>query len=396
MNGNPDVVVIGGGIIGCATASALAREGVRVTLIERADIAAGASGRNHGLIFYPQTEVTEDLYRRSHDLYREIAASSVVDVALDERPRGLMLVVAKESEWPEAGREAEASAGGGVAIDRLDSAGLHAAEPNLNPALLGGYFIDDGYLLDPAAMTLALAYDAVAHGAEVLTHVDVKQVVVEKGKVRGVAADKGVISAGTVVVAAGPWTSKLLRPLGVDLPIIGARGWLLLLRSMPKVTNHLIESSGWHLTHGDPGPPEVTVSGYASGREPEPAHVGLLVQQNRSGHVLLGGSRLSSMHEGPEGHEVTLEIARRAAETVPLLAGAPIAATWSGVRPMSPDGVPLIGWLKEVEGLFIATGHGGQGVMLGGGTGILAAQMIQSAPPFTDAARFDPSRKSEF
>lgn len=155
---------------------------------------------------------------------------------------------------------------------------------------------------------------------------------------------------------------------------------------------HLIISPGWHPAAGDAGPARVTVGGYARGQLPEAADIGLLVQQNRGGHFLLGGSRLASLREDPECPDVTREIARRAVEMVPALSAAHVTAVWSGVRPMSQDGLPLIGWAPGVEGFFVVGAHGGQGVTLAGGSARLAAQMVLGNPPFTDPAPFAPDR----
>lgn len=392
MKTSAEVVIIGGGIIGCSTAAELSRLGADVILVERNEIAGAASGRNHGLIFYPQTEIADALYRISHEMYRELNETSEIEIGLDPTPRGFVILVATEDEWEAAEREARASETGGVKIDRLDQAALREAEPNVAHHHLGGWWIDDGYRLDPAALTLAFALEARGNGAEIVTHLDVKQVLRHNGKVRGVATDQGIIEAKVVVDAAGPWAPKIARTVGLDLPMVGARGWLLLTRAVEPLTHHLVESSGWHLTAGDAGPPAITVAEYARGEDRRTPDIGLLVQQNRSGQVLLGGSRLSSTREDPEGHEVTLEIARRAAAAVPKLADIPIVSVWSGVRPMSIDGLPLIGWVPSVEGLFICGGHGGQGVILGGGSGLLAAQVIAQAQTYADPEPFNPAR----
>lgn len=392
MTERVDAIVVGGGIIGCSVALELAREGASVLLIERAEIASAASGRNHGLIFYPQSEIADPLYRRSHQTYDEIASISEIDISLDKGPRGFVIAVASEDQWGAAESEAKASEAGGVEIEKLDESRLYEAEPNLAPGHLGGYFIDDGYRLDPAALTIAVALEARRAGADIRTHTDVKQVFVKGGRASGVVTDDGLVHSDVVVAAAGPWAPKLARSAGTDLPITGARGWLLLTSAAPPLTNHLVESSGWHLTASDPGPAPVTVGGYARGKAPASPDVGLIVQQNSSGHILLGGSRLASMREDPEGYEVTIEIASRAVATVPKLAGVPLVGVWSGVRPMSSDGLPLIGWVPGVEGLFVVGGHGGQGVMLGAGSGRLAAELILGRDPYADPAPFDPRR----
>ena len=123
---------------------------------------------------------------------------------------------------------------------------------------------------------------------------------------------------------------------------------------------------------------------------------GTLIQQNRDGHVLLGGSREPALSEEPHGADggagVVAEIARRAAALVPALGELSVTGAWSGVRPTSPDGLPIIGWVPAVGGLFVAGGHGGAGVVLGGGSARLAAQLLTGEAPFTDPAPFDPAR----
>ena len=383
---------MGGGVIGCSIAAELAHAGSDVVLFERHELASAASGRNHGLIFYPQSSVTGPLYRVSEEIYRALQESNALDIGLEASPRGFIILVSHESEWADAEKEARASAEGGIEIEELSEQDVKVAEPHVAPGHLGGWLINDGYILDPAALTLALAMDARRLGAEIRTHTDVKQILINKGRVTGVATDEGIIGADVVVDAAGPWTAKLARTAGLDLPLHGARGWLLLTRAVATLASRLLESSGWHVMAGEPGPIEVTVGGFAKEEEPLAADVGLLIQQNRSGNVLLGGSRLSSTREDPEGYEVTHEIARRAVATIPALANVPIAGIWSGVRPMTRDGYPLIGWVPEPESLFVASGHGGQGVILGGGTGRLSAKLIRSEKPFMDASPFSPTR----
>jgi glycine/D-amino acid oxidase-like deaminating enzyme len=133
--------------------------------------------------------------------------------------------------------------------------------------------------------------------------------------------------------------------------------------------------------------------------------LGSLVQQNRDGRILLGGSREHALSEEPLGADagardgdadggagVVGEIARRAAALVPALGELGVTGAWSGVRPTSPDSFPIIGWVPGVDGLFVAGGHGGAGVVLGGGSARLAAQLLVGETPFTDPTPFDPAR----
>jgi glycine/D-amino acid oxidase-like deaminating enzyme len=391
---SPDVIVVGGGIIGCATAAELAGVGLNVTLLERAEIASAASGRNHGLVFQPQDPLLIDLYKKSQEMYFKLAKSTEVDFDMDLEPRGMLIAVATEDEWILAEEEIKAYEAGEKRVHRLGRKDLFDLEPELSDSHLGGFLVEDAHRLDPAALTLAFALEARRLGAQVQTHTDVKQILIRGNKVRGVASDAGIIEAPMVIDAAGPWAPKLARTIGIDLPIRGARGWLLLTNAVDEIARHLIEAPGWRPPAGDPGPAESTVGEYARGETTDGSTVGLLIQQNRSGNILLGGSRVASMRDDPERVEVTVEIAQRAVKTLPALERAPIAAIWSGIRPVTSDGLPLIGRITEVEGFFVAGGHSGQGVILGGGTARLVAETIAGKTPFTTAAPFDPMRQA--
>src|SRR5437588_1171869 len=413
MTEHADVVIVGGGIIGCGVAAELASRGVSVVLVERSQIGAGASGRNHGLIFRPEEPELADLARVSLGMYAALVDESSIDLSLDRTSPGLVIVAREVADWPAAEREAAAEARAGAAVHRLDEAALREAEPALAPGHPGGFLIDDGFRVDPAALTLAYAERARAAGVQVWTNTEVKQILLGAGAVRGVVTDAGVLTAPTVVNAAGPWAAKLARTAGADclaVPIGGIRGWLLLTEARPGLMRHLVVTAGWHLAPGAPGPRKVTVGSLAdeatSGtRGTRGRQLGSLVQQNRDGHILLGGSREHALSEEPLGADVGAatgggdggagvvgEIARRAAALVPALGDLGVTRAWSGVRPTSPDSFPIIGWIPGVDGLFVAGGHGGAGVVLGGGSARLAAQLLVGETPFTDPAPFDPAR----
>lgn len=396
VRASADIVVVGGGIIGCATAAELARAGAQVTLVERREIASAASGRNHGLLFQPQDQRAAPLFGASLAMYEELAASSPVRLSLDRDPIGFVIAVQDEAGWPAAQVEAQGISASGIRVERLSPDAVRDLEPAITGLCLGGYLVDDGRRVDPAALTLAFALEAREAGAEVLTFTEAKQVLLRGGRVAGVATDAGLVRAAVVVDAAGPWAPRLARTAGVDLPIAGARGWLLLVKPDGPVVSRVVVTAGWHLMAGDPGPTRIRLGAYASGALPERPVVGVLVQHSTTGHVLVGGSRFATERQDPEGAEITREIARRAVALVPGLAPARVVGMWSGVRPLSPDGLPLIGWVPGVEGLFAAAGHGGQGVILGGGTGRLAAQLLLGRSPLTDIAPFAVDRSFEW
>jgi glycine/D-amino acid oxidase-like deaminating enzyme len=116
------------------------------------------------------------------------------------------------------------------------------------------------------------------------------------------------------------------------------------------------------------------------------ADVGTLLQPNADGTMLAGGSRQPVITSEPEDPMVPQRILREAIRLIPTLAEAEVRSAWWGIRPMTPDGRPIVGKLRD--GLFVATGHGGQGVILGGGTAALVASMVLGEQPPFDAAPY--------
>ena len=384
----PDVAIVGGGIIGAACAHEMARRGASVVLIERDELASGASGRNQGwLVLSPDPPCTP-MSRASLSVYREVVDTSAVPVRFDHEPIGFLLVATDERAAEAAGAHAQTWAATGVGAEFFDGAALRAAEPALADDVLGAWRVDEGRRVDPGALTVALATAARDLGADIRHHVNVRSLTHTRGRVTGVATDDGVIAADTIVLAAGPWSAPLVRPLGIDLPVTGARGWIVELAAAPGLLHHLIEE--------EDGVPEEAerfplASELAAGVAPEPA-VAAIMHAAPDGTVVCGASHHPVLRPEAEDAHAPSRIAARAIRVVPALADLTVRGTRWGIRPMSPDGRPLVGRL--MEGLFAATGHGPEGVLLGGGTAALVGAFIAGeAPPF-DPAAFDPGRFS--
>jgi D-hydroxyproline dehydrogenase subunit beta len=382
-----DAVVVGGGVIGAACAVALARDGAAVTLIERSELAAGASGRNHGLVLSPTDPGLVPMAEATLALYTEVSGEAPVPFRMDADPIGLLVVAGDDGAQRASGRaEADAARACGVAVEHVEGSRLRDLEPAVAPDLVEGWLLEDGRRLDPAALTVSLVLLAEGEGASVRRHLTVRSLRAVGGRVRGVLTDEGPLRADVVVVAAGPDSGPLLRPVGVDLPSIGARGWLVQMGRAAGGPRRIVERAGWHPLPDQEALPPPQMAALAGGGRG--ADVGTLVHPTVDGSFLAGGSRQGAAE--PEDRAVPAAIARLAVELLPALADAPVLGSWWGIRPMSPDGRPMVG--VAGEGLLVATGHGSQGVILGGGTGLLiAAQAGGRAPPF-DPSPFDPGR----
>jgi D-hydroxyproline dehydrogenase subunit beta len=392
----PDVLVIGGGIIGCATAFELAVRGATVTLLEKDELAAGASGRNLGYLDTSKDPVLAPLARRSLERYLELTDDPPFPVFLDREPLGTLAVTMDEDEIDDLDLWARSARAVNVEVEHADADAARSLEPALSPAVLQAFLLHEGHRVDPTAMTICLAALARAAGATIAHHRPARRLVLDGERVTGVVTDDGVVTADVVVLAAGPWSGALVRPLGVRLPIRSARGWLVHAAPERPLIRHWIQSGARRLLKvnevpvaaDEPGSLQVTVADFADAGEQR--DVSPMIQPAPDGSVITGTSREPSLATDSFDLEIPRRVARAAARLVPALADAPVVATWSGVRPVSPDERPVLGWLRD--GLFVASGHGSEGVILGAGSAQLAAEVILGETPWLDPAPFDPSR----
>lgn len=382
----PDVVVVGGGIIGAACAFELADRGASVTLLEREELAAGASGRNNGLWVTPPDPVLLPMAKTSLARYIEIADASPIPFQLDREPIGLIAAALDEEELRSGDEAHQPYRAAGVRVDRLEPADVLRLEPAIASEVLGGWLVHHGHRLAPAALTVALALIAMGQGATVRHHLPARALLSEGERITGVVTDEGRIEADEVVVAAGPWSSSLLDPIGVRLPITGARGWLVRLAPPPGLLRHLVASAGWEEATG-----RWTDGAVRAGKlEEVSAATSTLLHPASDGMLIAGSSRQPVITPEAEEPGIPARIVRGAIRLVPALAEAEVRSAWWGIRPFTPDERPTVGRVKE--GLSVAAGHGSEGVILGAGTGqLVAAQLLGGESPF-DPDPFEPGR----
>lgn len=377
----PDVIVIGGGVVGTTAAWYLAEAGAEVILLERGALASGATGRSQGLVLPPDHAELVPLWRESIAAYARLADEHGGDFCFDRSPIGTLLLATHTGQL--AGLHHVPVAGA-----LLDAAGVAAAEPALAAGMAGGLLIDEGRRTDPGALAACAAAAATDAGADIRTHVEVKRI-----GAGAVVTDAGRIAAGSILVAAGAWSRRLVHALGIDVPVRPVRGWLALLAPGPPILRHAIHEAGYEPVP-DPAPGRAVMlerlsSGALAIRGADAAHA-LGIHQNSDGSVLVGASRSAALHEGPESTEALRENARRACRLIPGLRGREVTATWTGLRPFSADGLPYIGRLDERT--VVCAGHGSEGILTGAGSGRLAAELVLGRAPFTDPAPFRPER----
>lgn len=371
MSRSPDVVVIGAGIVGAACAYSLARAGVSVLALERDFPAAGTSRACDGLILCcDKTSPAElELAQVSAGLWAGLAES--LDFDFEYGNTGV-IVVYDTDEGLQAGRkQAIDRCAHGVKVEMLDGAGLLALEPNLAPDLAGGIYYLDEAQVDARRATAALIQAAQRCGAQLRQGVTVTGLRTDaSGRVVAALTTDGEIAAGAFVVAAGVWSNEIAATVGLHLPVKPRKGTILVTAAAPGMIQHpLLEGSYAASVHS----------------ATSAAQVAMVAESTASGGLLLGSSREFVGFDRTVSPSVAQAIAARAIRYLPPLAGLSAIRSYSGLRPWSPDHLPLIGPVAGIPGLHLATGHEGAGIGLAPVTGETIARGL-TEPAFAKAS----------
>ncbi len=379
------MVVVGGGAIGCASAWFLAREGLRVTLLEREDIAGEASGAAAGMLapvgerVHAGADAGEPMLRwglRSLALFPELCATlkeqSGVDPELE--PSGLLRVARTPGE-AEALRElarvvgAEAARPGlalGPGLEWLDARAARAAEPALADDLAAALWSPHEAHVRSPLLSRAFAESARRLGARILRGQPVQGLLREGRRVVGVRTAAGDLAAGTVVLCMGAaaaglgdWLDGTWAP-----PVVPVRGQILSLDAARIALGSIVWGEGAYLV------------------------------PKRDGSVVVGATEERVGFDRRVTARGMARLLAAAPTLVPSLADATFLRGWAGLRPGTPDGLPGIGAVPGWAGLLVAVGHHRNGVLLSPVTGQLVAQLVLGKSLSDDARVFDPARWS--
>jgi glycine oxidase len=361
------IIVVGAGVIGCATAYELARAGCAVTVIDRALPGAEASGAAAGMLSaLVDSSVPEfrDLAIASWRLYpevvRELRDRTGIDV--EHVTRGTIYALQTAQDVREVAQRAEWALGSELGIEAWDRAEVRSREPALSTKVSGAMFVRGDHWLNNQRLVAAYAAAAVNDGVTLVTGRGVSRILVEDGYARGVVVEDEVLDGDAVVVAAGAWTAALCASFGARLPVEPRRGQMVALAHVPPLLSHAIHGEDVYLV-------------------PRP-----------SGELLIGatvervGFQRALTAEGIAG------LLGAAIELVPAIGGLPIARTWYGFRPWAPDGLPILGPWPNIAGLWVATAHYRNGILLAPVTARLMTEWIMRGQPSMTLKEFLPDR----
>ena len=373
------MVIVGGGIIGASVAFHLAERGMRPLVCERRELAAGSSGACDGLIFLQSKKPGLHLRLALESQRRIEALRARLPLGFEYVRCGGLVVIGGEAEHAAMARYAAAQHHSGLDVRLVDGREARRLEPALaDDVSAAAYSPLDGQV-NPIRLTLALAAGARRAGARIMVRTEVLGFERQAGAVSAVATSRGTIRTRTVVLAAGAHTPRLAAMLGLDLPIRPRRGQLLVTEPLAPLLRHCLLSARYIAVKYDPS--------LAGGQE-----ASVSMEQTARGNLLIGSTREFVGYNRHTSVDGIQSIAAGAARMVPALAAVRVIRAFAGLRPWTPDGLPLLGPVPGVPGLVLAAGHEGDGIALSAVTGALIAEQIATGRPHIDLEAFSPAR----
>ncbi len=411
----PSILIIGGGIIGVASAYYLAKSGRSVTVIDKGKIGHACSYGNAGwlvpahavplpspgavrqglkwmlnpdspLYIKPRANaalvrwlwrfarsanlrhleyganILMPFGRHSLELYQQFVADHP-EAKIGFHQRGLLAVCQSEAGLHHAQREAELAGRLGMGHRVMTGEELRQFEPAVTGDIVGGVYLPDEADAEPLATVLAMAEAAKGHGAVFLPNTEVYEIERSGRGVARLRTTAGPLSADEYVLATGSWSPQWGPTLGVNIPIQAGKGYALIVDPIdpaPHVPMSLVETK----VAVTPRDGSLRLAGTM-----ELAGLNESITPRRVRAILAGARRYLNVPQEPRVTEI-----------------------WRGLRPCTPDGLPIIGRLRNWDNLTLAAGHAMLGFTLGAATGRLVSDLLNDSSPLVDPKPFDPDR----
>ena len=348
-----DVIIVGGGVIGCSIAWKLAQAGMKVTVFERGRVGCEASRAAAGMLS-PQGESQTpgpffDLCLRSRAMYRSFAEelndASGIDV--EYKDEGTLFVVLQGEDDEEKTRWARWQLEAGLPLENVSADDLRKIEPAVTESATRAIFLPEEHQVENRRVMDALEVAMKRAEVELIEGAEVTALATEHGRVTGVVLPGRRLDAGAVIVAAGTWSSPLLEPLGLNVKVIPARGQMIAVRGPACPINRVLHSSR------------------------------VYVVPRNDGRILIGATVEYAGFKKSVSVGGVYSLLDAALEIVPALEGFEVIESWAGLRPDTEDHMPVIG-PTGIANLLLATGHFRNGILLAPITAELVAEVIHS------------------
>lgn len=364
-----DTLILGGGVIGLSLAYELASSGVTVTVVDRQEMGREASWAGAGILppakFRARSSPDEWLAGFSSQLHPEWSARLREETGIDNGYRRCGGIYLAENDDDSAAlvQTCDTWRRAGLSARWLHAADLDSAEPALEgvydryPLQGAASVAEEAQLRNPRHVKALIAAN-VKRGVKLIPGAEVFDIAIAGDRITSVRTSAGDFSAGNIVIACGAWTRNLAARIGIELPVYPIRGQIALLQTESRPLKHVVNLGTRYLVPRDDG--RVLVGSTEE-------HVGF---DRRTTAAAIG------------------ELLRMATRLAPALGSATLERTWCGFRPATPDGLPYLGKIPDLQNAFVAAGHFRQGLWLSTGTAIVMSRLIRGETPAVDLSPF--------
>ncbi|MFD6208658.1 glycine oxidase ThiO [Peribacillus sp. NPDC060253] len=353
MNSIYDSIIVGGGVIGGSIAFQLAKRGKKVLLLEKDRLASKASSAAAGMLG-AQSELEADnplftLASKSRGMFPALAEElkdiSGIDIELVNK--GMFKVALTNDQVAEMKNMIKIQQNAGLEAEWLSTADIRKSEPLLSDEIKGAMYIPKDGQVSATSLSLAFSKSAAALGVDIREFVHVSDFRTENGSVKGVVTNIGEFSSENVIVASGAWSAFLLEKSGINLDTYPVKGECFSVLTDRPLLEKTIFSHGCYLV------PKV------------------------GGRIIVGATVKANTFDQKVSMEGISTLIEKATRLLPAIKGTEWEKTWAGIRPQTGDGLPYFGEHPAYKGLFIATGHYRNGILLSPITGVLIADLVE-------------------
>lgn len=387
MNKTYDVMVLGAGAIGSSVAYHLTKKGLKVALVERGDIASGTSSHCDAVALICDKNPGIDTKMGYASILRYLELQEELSYDFEFHQRGCLYVCETEAEMEAAKGYVKDQTADGYDMRMLDAQEIFDMEPYLARDLIGGFWSEPDCSMNPYKLCFAYVDAAVRMGMDILTHHEVKDILMENGKVAGVVTDCGTYKTEKVVNCGGVWAPALGNMVGIDIPIKPRKGIVMISERSFPICNQKIQEFGYMMSKFE----DIEFTRNVSERV-ERNNVAMVIEPTEADNFLLGGNREFRGYNIDSEIEVMQAVAERGIRFFPIMKEMNCIRTYSGLRPWVVDHLPIVSAVDTVPGYYIAAGHEGDGISMSAITGKLMSQLMTNEEPDFNIDRLKFSR----
>ncbi|RLB35607.1 MAG: FAD-binding oxidoreductase [Deltaproteobacteria bacterium] len=358
-----DTVIIGGGVIGASIAYYLSKKKVRAVLLEQGELVSGTSSACGGLIFLQSKKTGAHLALALESKKRFAGLNEELGAEIEYRNEGGLIIVEKEEELQSIDCHIAREKKLGLEVSFLDRQEARELEPCLSENFVAAVHCPLDGQVNPIYLSLAFLEAAKRSGVKVFPLTRVTDIGLGEGRVESVITCRGKIATPIIINAAGVNAPDVGKMVKTKIPIIPRRGQVVVTETGPQLLKRGLISAKYLEVKQAAGLGEAQEGGTSA-------------EQTMSGNFLLGATREFVGFDKRTTWKAMKTIVYRATQLIPGLKDLHIIRTFAGLRPYTPDGLPILGKVTGIDGLIIAAGHEGDGICLAPITGELIADLV--------------------